>query len=91
MTVEPIVPDVAPFDREAGPEFADGALFARALDALGATLTTAQRAEDAFAAGTGTLHAAVYDRARADVSLAVATAAAQRTATAIAAILNMQV
>jgi flagellar hook-basal body complex protein FliE len=51
----------------------------------------AQSAEDAFARGAGSLQDAVYERARADVALAVATAAAQRGAQAIQSILNMQV
>jgi flagellar hook-basal body complex protein FliE len=58
---------------------------------LGAVLGKAQSAEDAFAAGTGDLQSAVYERARADVALSVATAAAQRTVQALQAVLNMQV
>ncbi|MBV8490597.1 MAG: hypothetical protein JO199_08710 [Candidatus Eremiobacteraeota bacterium] len=88
MNVEPIVPDTA-FPPASSPP--DRAGFAAALDALGGVLSSAQHAEDAFAVGTGPLHEAVYERARADVALAVATAAAQRAATAITSILNMQV
>ena len=91
MTVEPIVPDVALPSRESPDSGSDASLFAAALDALGGTLTAAQNAENAFASGAGTLHEAVYARARADVALSVATAAAQRTASAITSILNMQV
>jgi flagellar hook-basal body complex protein FliE len=61
------------------------------LDDVGSVLQGAQRAEDAFASGTGDLQAAIYERARADVVLSVATAAAQRTAQALQSILNMQV
>jgi flagellar hook-basal body complex protein FliE len=61
------------------------------LDDLGSVLGKAEHAEDAFAAGTGDLQTAVYERARADVALSVATAAAQRTAQALQSILNMQV
>ena len=50
--------------------------FRCALDALGSTLERAQGAEDAFAAKRGSLQEAIYERARADVALAVATAAA---------------
>ena len=90
MTVQPLIPDAPapPLRPQAEP---DGADFIRALDAMGSLLHGAQRAEDAFAAGIGTLQSAVYERARADVALAAATAAAQRTAQAITAILNMQV
>jgi len=69
----------------------DSAGFARVLDALGGTLTGATRAEDAFAYDAGTLEAAVYERARADVALSVATATAQRAVQAVQSILNMQI
>lgn len=65
--------------------------FARALDALGAVFGSADAAEDAFAAGRGSLQDAMYDRARAGVVLNVAVAAAQRCTQAAQAILNMQV
>jgi hypothetical protein len=88
MRVEPLVPDAPPSaDADAG----DAAGFARALDALGAALAGASRAEDDFAYGRGTLQAAIYERARADVALAVATSTAQRLAQAVQAVLNMQV
>jgi flagellar hook-basal body complex protein FliE len=87
MRVELLVPD-APLRRAAGDE--NGA-FAQALDAVGGVLAGADRAEDAFAVGDGTLQAAVYERARADVALSVATATAQRTAQALQSIFNMQV
>lgn len=87
MTVEPLVPDVSP----APVESADGSLFARALDAVGAALAGATRAEDEFAAGRATLQSAVYERAQADVALSVATATAQRIAQAVQSVLNMQV
>lgn len=87
MRVEPIVPDLppAPYVQE------DGSDFMHALDAVGNSLTDATRAEDAFAYGSGTLEAAVYERARADVALSVATAAAQRLTQAIQSVLNMQI
>ena len=90
MTVEPIVPD-APAMPSVAPRGSGAAGFAGALDALGAALRDAQHSEDAFAAGAGSLHDAVYERARADVALSVATAAAQRGAQAISSILNMQI
>jgi len=88
MRVEPLLPDMAP-----GPnaDAQDSAGFARVLDALGGALTGATRAEDAFAYDAGTLEAAVYERARADVALSVATATAQRAVQAVQSILNMQI
>jgi flagellar hook-basal body complex protein FliE len=88
MRVELLVPDAPPPQRAVGDE--SGA-FAQALDAIGAALAGADRAEDAFAVGNGTLQAAVYERARADVALMVATSAAQRAAQALQSIFNMQV
>ena len=87
MRVESIVPDVPATSKAED----DGGDFARALDAVGNALNGATRAEDAFAYGTGTLEAAVYERARADVALSVATATAQRLAQAIQSVLNMQI
>jgi flagellar hook-basal body complex protein FliE len=92
--VTPIIPDVASpapvqarqFDRSAE---SDG--FGKSLDAAGSALGAADTAEENFASGTGSLQAAIYERARADVVLAVATAAAQRGAQALQAIFTMQV
>jgi hypothetical protein len=88
VRVEPLVPDV-PAAPQADRGDAGG--FARALDALGGMLTGATRAEDAFAYGRGTLEAAVYERAQADVALAVATTTVSRVAAAVQSVLNMQV
>jgi flagellar hook-basal body complex protein FliE len=88
MKVEPLVPDAPP---SANADAGDAAAFARALDALGAALAGASRAEDDFAYGAGTLQAAIYERARADVALAVATSTAQRLTQAVQSVLNMQV
>lgn len=88
MRVEPLIPDAAPFTAAGG---ADGGGFAKALDALGTILGGAERAEDSFAYGGGTLQEAVYERARADVALSVATATAQRITQSVQSILNMQV
>ena len=87
MRVEPIAPDLPPASAAQG----DGADFTKALDAVGNALAGASRAEDAFAYGTGSLETAAYERARADVALSVATAAAQRLTQAVQSILNMQV
>jgi flagellar hook-basal body complex protein FliE len=88
MKVEPLIPDVAPAPAAATP---GGTPFADVLDALGATLERAQGAEDSFAAKRGSLQEAIYERARADVALAVATAAAQHAAQAVQSVLNMQI
>jgi len=87
MRVEALVPDT-PVPESDG---ADGATFARALDAVGEALRGANRAEDNFAYGRGTLQEAVYERAQADMALAVATSTATRIAQAVQSVLNMQV
>jgi flagellar hook-basal body complex protein FliE len=88
MIVEPLVPDVA-----AAPPLrsGDASAFTHMLDDLGGVLERAGGAEDAFATGRGDLQAAVYERARADVALSVATAAATRASQALQSILNMAV
>ncbi len=88
MKVELLHADVAPARSQPVP---DPSGFSKALDGIGATLARATNAEDAYASGVGSLQEAVYERARADVALSVATAAAQRTAQAISSILNMQI
>lgn len=89
MRVEALIPDIAPANASRVQD--DGGAFARMLDGIGNVLTKAENTEDAFAAGSGDLQSAVYERARADVALSVATAAAQRTAQALQSVLNMQV
>lgn len=88
MKVELLAPDAAPVAPRAK---IDSSGFTRALDAVGALLDGANAAEDAFANGGGSLQQAVYERARADVALSIATAAAQRSAQAVTSILNMQI
>lgn len=88
MRIETIVPDTAPAQ---SPSNAQTSEFGKILDGLSSILGGAENAEDAFAAGTGDLQTAMYERARADVALSVATAAAQRTAQALQSILTMQV
>jgi flagellar hook-basal body complex protein FliE len=87
MRIEALIPDTSPSPATAP----NGNAFGNMLDDLGSVLGGAERAEDAFAAGAGDLQSAIYERARADVALSVATAAAQRTAQALQSILNMQV
>ena len=88
MRVELLTPDAPAFTP---PSKADPALFARALDAVGSMLQGANAAEDSFANGSGSLQNSVYERARADVDLSVATATAQRAAQALTSILNLQI
>lgn len=88
MTVEPLVPDIAP--RLASPP-RDAGAFLGALDAAGKVFANAQRAEDAFVAGRGGLQEMAVARAHADVALALATAAASRAAQALAQVLGMPV
>ena len=88
MRVEALIPDTPPNAAETRPA---PEAFAKMLDDAGSVLQNAQRAEDAFASGAGDLQTAIYERARADVVLSVATAAAHRTAQALQSILNMQV
>lgn len=89
MKIVPLVPDVAL--PAAGPADRQTDAFANILSDLGAVFGKAERAEDAFAGGAGDLQTAVYERARADVALSVAAAAAQRSAQALTTLLNMQV
>ncbi|HEY5349044.1 MAG TPA: hypothetical protein VIJ64_04900 [Candidatus Lustribacter sp.] len=88
MRVELLQPDAAvPSPAQA----ADGAGFAQALDAIGRVLGDATRAEDAYAAGTGSLLDAQYRRAQADVTLAVTTAAVQHVAQTMQTLMNLQI
>jgi len=87
MTVEPLLPDAPAVPAQAS----DAGNFGRILDALSAALQGAGDAEDRFARGRATLQDAVYERARADVALAVAVATAQRAVQAVQSVLNMQV
>jgi hypothetical protein len=91
MRVDVLVPDgpVAP----SGPPAAraDGDAFARLVDAAGALLGGADRAEAAFAAHRGGLQEMVVERARADIALQVAATAAQRAAQSLTTLLGMQV
>jgi flagellar hook-basal body complex protein FliE len=87
VRIEPLLPDVPPLPDRSG----DGVGFAQTLDALGEILAAASRAEDNFAYGNGTLQDAIYERARADIALSVATTTAQRIAQGVQSVLNMQV
>ena len=89
MRVELLQPDTAVSQPDA--PAADGSVFGKALDDVGKVLSDATRAEDAYAGGTGSLQDAMYGRAQADVALSVATAAAQRVAQAVQAVMNLQI
>ena len=97
MHIDAIVPDIAP---DTAPSFsvapipavaADAAGFAALVDALGAPLASADRAEHAFVTGQGGMLEMVTERARADIAVQIATAAAQRGTQAINSILGMSV
>lgn len=98
MTVTPLVPNPAPdvpdlpiatAPAARGDDFGNALL--RALDGAGALLGRADALEQAFARGSGGLQEMVVERAQADIALAVAGAAASRTAQALSTILGMQV
>jgi flagellar hook-basal body complex protein FliE len=67
------------------------AALVEALDGARASFDAASAAERRFAAGTGGLQEMVVARAQADVTLALAAAAASRTTQALGTILGMQV
>lgn len=85
----PLLPDVAATAPAPAP--ADGNAFGKLLDDVGASLDRAAGAENAFAAHAGSLQDAVYERARADVVVAAAAAAATRIAQTVQTLTNMQV
>ncbi|MEA2787450.1 MAG: hypothetical protein QOF71_3554 [Candidatus Eremiobacteraeota bacterium] len=93
MRVDVLVPDAPLGPQPPGPRpaQADGDAFARLVDAAGAILAGADRAEAAFAAHRGGLQEMVVERARADIALQVAATAAQRAAQSISTLLGMQI
>ena len=95
MQVELLVPDAPP---PRGPQAATSAAtasgsntFAALVDAAGAVLDGAERAESAFVAHRGGLQEMVVERARADVALQIAATTAQRAAQALSTLLGMPV
>ncbi len=90
MQVELLVPD-APAPRGPRPATGPANAFAQLVDAAGALLENADRAEAAFAAHRGGLQEMVVERARADIAVQVAATAAQRTAQSLATLLGMQI
>jgi flagellar hook-basal body complex protein FliE len=89
VKIELLTPDAAPSAPPATQTQSDA--FANILDDLGSVLDRADGAEGRYANGAGGLADAVYERARADVALSVATAAAQRLSQALNTVLNMQI
>ncbi|MGH7708698.1 MAG: hypothetical protein ACREQ5_35285 [Candidatus Dormibacteria bacterium] len=105
MNVRPLAPNEldAPIDGapalgvgRSGPPTGDvdapfAGVLERALATTGVALERADRAERAFAGGRGGLAEMIFERAQADVMLAVAASAASRTAQGLSTILNMPV
>lgn len=89
MKVTPLTPDVPTVADVAAQVQADE--FGAALNSAGTALMRADRAETTFASGSGALKDAIFERAKADVLVSVAAAAAQRTAQALSTILSMQI
>jgi flagellar hook-basal body complex protein FliE len=89
VKIELLSPDVSPMPVSSTP--AQSSAFAGILDDVGSVLQRADGAESRYASGIGRLSDAVYERARADVALSVATAAAQRLSQALNSVLNMQI
>jgi hypothetical protein len=90
MRVDLLVPDGPAAPQGPQPEPRSNA-FARLVDAAGAILEGADRAEAAFAARRGGLQEMVVERARADIALQIAASAAQRTAQSISTLLALQI
>jgi flagellar hook-basal body complex protein FliE len=99
VTVVPLVPspaivggDDVPLASPSSPaDSGFGGALEHALEATASALRRADAAERGFAIGRGGLQEMVVERARADVALSLATAAASRTAQALTTILGMQV
>lgn len=91
MQVELLVPDsVTPVPTAVRPVAGESNAFTKLVDAAGALLGRAEHAEASFAAHRGGLQEMVVERARADIALAVAAAAAQRATQAVSSLLGMQ-
>lgn len=97
MRVDVLVPDgpqvpdgpAVPFGLRTARDAGDA--FGKLVDAAGAILGGADRAEAAFAAHRGGLQEMVVERARADLALQVAATAAQRAAQSLSTLLGMQI
>ena len=100
MTVDPIgsqnaIAPLADEAREGVPAPpADAGLFSGLVDSMrdaGEALDRAQAAETAISTGQGGLQEMVFERARADAILSIASAGASKATQALNSILNMQV
>ena len=91
MRGDVLVPDGPPAPAGPSPARARDGAFARLVDAAGAILDGADRAEAAFAAHRGGLQEMVVERARADIALQIAATAAQRAAQSLGTLLGMQI
>ncbi|MGH7708623.1 MAG: hypothetical protein ACREM6_11990 [Vulcanimicrobiaceae bacterium] len=99
MTETPLIPDVpttAPTVAPLAPDQSSGdtTLFEGAMEAMrsaGEALGQADSAEHAFVSGQGGLQEMVFERARADALLSVASSAASKATQSLNTILNMQV
>ena len=91
MRVDVLVPDGPALPRGPQPVQSSANAFQQLVDAAGAILTGADRAETAFAAHHGGLQEMVVERARADIALQIAAAAAQRAAQSVSTLLGMQI
>jgi hypothetical protein len=91
MRVDILVPDAPAPPHGPGAGRAAGGAFGQLVDAAGAILTGAERAESAFAAHRGGLMEMVVERARADIALQIAATAAQRAAQSVTTLLGMQI
>jgi hypothetical protein len=90
MRVDLLVPD-APAARGPQPTPPNASAFGQLVDAAGALLEGADRAETAFAARRGGLQEMVVERARADIAVQIAATAAQRAAQSLTTLLGMQI
>ncbi len=93
MRIDPILPDAAVGSSPAPATQPTGAAaaFGQLVDSAGSALARADAAETAFTHGTGGLQEMVVERARADITLAVAASGAQRAAQALNTLLGMQI
>jgi len=88
VKIEQLVPDAAPAPRAQSP---GGTSFAALVDAAGAQLERADRAEASFRDGAGGITEMMIERVRADIALQIATTAASRATQALNSVLGMQI
>jgi len=93
MTVVPLngAGDDAPLPPGGSPGAGFAGALQQALDGAEGALSRADTAERAFASGHGGLAEMVVERARADIALALASAAASRVTQGLTTILGMQI